>query len=66
MMVSNSLVQGIIRERERNIKHQILVSGGGLPAYWLSHYIGDIIFEAPPSICAIIAYKAFDLDVNYI
>jgi hypothetical protein len=43
-----------------------MVSGGGLPAYWISHYVGDILFEAPPSICAIIAYILFGLDVIYL
>ena len=66
MMISKSLAENIIRERERNIKHQILVSGAGLPAYWLSNYVADILFEAPPSLCAIGAYLAFGLEVNII
>ena len=63
MMISKSLVENIIRERERNVKHQILVSGGSLPSYWMSHYAGDIIFEAVPSVAAIIAYTWFKIDV---
>jgi len=39
------------------------VSGASLPAYWLSHYIVDICFEAPPSIAAIVAYISFGLDL---
>jgi len=66
MMISKSLVENIIRERERNIKHQILVSGAGLPAYWASHYVGDIIFESLPSIAAIVAYKSFHINVRII
>jgi len=64
MMISKSLVENIIRERENNIKHQILVSGASLPAYWLSHYVGDCLFESLPSIAAIVAYTAFGIDVN--
>jgi ATP-binding cassette subfamily A (ABC1) protein 1 len=44
MMVSNSLVQNIIAERRRNVKHQMIISGVSIPAYWMSHYIVDIAF----------------------
>lgn len=40
----------------------MIVSGLNLPAYWISHYLLDILFQAPPSICAIIGIKLFDLD----
>lgn len=64
MMVSDSLIQNIIRERQRMVKQQMIISGASLPAYWISHYILDIIFQAPPSICAVIGIKAFNLDVS--
>ena len=44
MMISDSLLQNIIKERQKNIKHQILVSGSGLLAYWIGNYIADILF----------------------
>lgn len=44
LMISDSLIQNIIREKQRNIKHQIMVSGSSLSAYWLGHYLGDIVF----------------------
>lgn len=62
MMVSDALVQNIIRERVRKVKQQMIVSGLNLPAYWISHYILDIAFQAPPSICAILGIKLFNLD----
>jgi len=40
----------------------MIVSGLNLPAYWISHYLLDILFQAPPSICAIIGIKLFNLD----
>ena len=64
MMVSDSLVQNIIRERTKRVKQQMIISGVSLPAYWISHYLIDILFQAPPSICAMIGIKAFNLDVR--
>lgn len=43
LMISDSLIQNIIRERQRNIKHQIMVSGSSLTAYWMSHFVADVI-----------------------
>jgi hypothetical protein len=43
-----------------------MISGASLPAYWVSHYVADVIFEAPPSIAAIAAYIGFNLDVSII
>lgn len=44
MMIGNQLIQSIIRERTGQLRHQIIVSGGSLKAYWISHYIGDFVF----------------------
>ena len=40
-----------------------MVSGASIPAYWISHYVGDVIFESLPSLSAIIAYLAFNIEV---
>jgi len=64
LMMSDSLIQNVIREKSRNIKHQILISGSSLTAYWLSHYISDILFQAVPSIFAIIGMKLFEVNVE--
>ena len=63
MMMSDSLVQNIIRERENTIKHQIIVSGASTSAYWLGNYFSDIIFQAIPAVMAAIGVHAFGLDV---
>ena len=44
MMVSDSLIQNIIRERVKRVKQQMTLSGMNIPAYWISHYLIDIIF----------------------
>jgi len=63
LMISDALIQNIIKERQKNIKHQLLVSGSGLLAYWMSNYIGDILFQAIPAVCGIIGVHAFGIDV---
>ena len=63
LMISDALIQNIIRERYRNIKHQIMVSGSSLIAYWLGHYIADILVQGVPTIIAIAGVYAFDIDV---
>jgi len=44
MMISDALIQNIIKERQRFIKHQIMISGSSLSAYWLGTYAADILF----------------------
>ncbi len=64
MMISNSLIANIIGERKRNVKNQMIISGVDISAYWIAHYLVDILFQAPPSICIIIGIQAFGLDVS--
>jgi ABC-2 family transporter protein len=63
MMVSDSFVLNVIRERQRKVKQQMIISGLNLPAYWLSHYILDVIFSVPPFLCALLGIKIFDLEL---
>ena len=63
LMMSDSLIQNIIRERFRNIKHQIMVSGSSLTAYWLAHYLADILHQSIPSVVGILGIWAFGIDV---
>jgi hypothetical protein len=44
MMVSDALIQNIIKERQRNTKHQMMISGSGLLSYWIGNYLADIAF----------------------
>jgi len=41
-----------------------MVSGSSLTAYWLGHYLGDIVFQMIPSVVAVLGIYAFDLDVK--
>jgi hypothetical protein len=54
MMISDSLIQSVIKERQKNVKHQIMVSGCSLSAYWIGNYAADIIFHSIPSVFGII------------
>jgi hypothetical protein len=63
MMISDSLIQNIIKERQKNIKHQLLISGSSLLAYWLGNYIADIMFQSIPAVVGIIGVHAFGIDV---
>mmetsp|Transcript_18312 Transcript_18312/g.28136 ORF Transcript_18312/g.28136 Transcript_18312/m.28136 type:complete len:317 (+) Transcript_18312:1175-2125(+) len=62
MMISDSWIQAIIREREKNIKHQIMVSGSSVAAYWISNYIADILFQLVPVGVAVAGIHIYDID----
>lgn len=64
MMISDSLLQNIIRERERNIKHQMMISGSSVAAYWLGNYIADVVFQSLPALVGLLFVKIFDIDVE--
>jgi hypothetical protein len=40
-----------------------MISGSSLSAYWIGHYVGDILFQSLLSIVSILGYYLFDLDV---
>jgi hypothetical protein len=63
LMISDSLIQNVIKERQKNIKHQMIVSGSSLVAYWLSMYIADVMFQAIPATVAILGSHWFSIDV---
>jgi ABC-type multidrug transport system ATPase subunit len=49
----------IVREREVKTKHQQIVSGISIPAYWLSNWIFDFISFVPTVIMIVILLVAF-------
>jgi ABC-type multidrug transport system ATPase subunit len=51
----------IVKETEVKAKHQQLISGVSIPAYWLATYTWDAINYALPCIMAIILVIAFDV-----
>ena len=63
MMISDSLIQNIIKEKQRYVKHQMMISGCSLSAYWIGIYIADIVFQAIPAIVGIIGIHVFNIDV---
>lgn len=56
------IISFVVQERETAVKHQHLVSGVSLSAYWISIFVWDIAKHIIPSVvcCALIA--AFDID----
>ena len=51
----------IVKEREVNAKHQQLISGVSIPAYWLSTYVWDMINYIPPLVISVVMIVAFDI-----
>ncbi|KAL4157382.1 hypothetical protein PRNP1_006405 [Phytophthora ramorum] len=58
-----SIVVFLVKEKqkEHNSKHQQLVSGVSLPAFWLSNYIWDFVMFALPGVCALILINVFEI-----
>jgi ATP-binding cassette subfamily A (ABC1) protein 3 len=51
-----SIVTFIVKEREINAKHQQIVSGVGIWAYWLGNYFIDITkYMIPCLLCCMVA-----------
>lgn len=61
-MVSDTLVQSIIKERQGNLKHQLMVSGATSASYWISQYLVDIVFHMIPAIFAKVSIILFEID----
>ncbi|KAG7379409.1 ATP-binding cassette sub- A member 12 [Phytophthora pseudosyringae] len=53
----------LVREKEanHNSKHQQLVSGVSLTAFWLANYLWDLMMYVVPCVAAIILIKVFDV-----
>ena len=65
-----SVISYIVKEREINIKHQQLVSGVAVKAYWFSNWLMDVGKHIIPSIVCCLLILAFDIssmidDGNY-
>ncbi|GLE03144.1 hypothetical protein PINS_up012023 [Pythium insidiosum] len=58
-----SIVVFLVKEKqpEHNSKHQQLVSGVSLPAFWLANYMWDLLTYSIPFFAAIIMIQAFDI-----
>ncbi|DAZ97518.1 TPA: hypothetical protein N0F65_009786 [Lagenidium giganteum] len=58
-----SIAVFLVREKApgHNSKHQQLVSGVSLPAFWLANYVWDLTTYVVPFIAAIVMIKVFDI-----
>ncbi|OQR92260.1 ATP-binding Cassette (ABC) Superfamily [Achlya hypogyna] len=58
-----SIVTFLVKEKQNecNSKHQQLVSGVSLPAFWLANYLFDLLVYVVPFAAALIMIKAFDI-----
>lgn len=60
--IPSSLVLFIVKERESNAKHQQIVSGVSIPAYWMSNFIVDYVKYLIPAIYTAIAILLFNVE----
>uniref|UniRef100_H3GK29 ABC transporter domain-containing protein n=1 Tax=Phytophthora ramorum TaxID=164328 RepID=H3GK29_PHYRM len=58
-----SIVGFLVKEKqaEHNSKHQQLVSGVSLPAFWLANYLWDLFTYIIPLVAAIVLIQIFDI-----
>ena len=61
--VPASLIVLLVKERENNVKHQQIVSGVSLFAYWLSNLVVDWVKFLIPAGATILIFKLYDVDV---
>jgi ATP-binding cassette subfamily A (ABC1) protein 3 len=61
--VPASLIVLLVKERENNVKHQQIVSGVSLFAYWLSNLMVDWVKFLIPAGASLIIFKLYDVDV---
>jgi hypothetical protein len=62
MMVSDTIVQSIIKERQGNLKHQLMVSGATLQSYWIANYLVDFLTHLLPGVFAKVAIFYLEID----
>lgn len=64
IVVAPSLVRNVVEEREKSQKNQMIVSGIRLPAYWMGHYVKDVVFGLILALWIIVLIAIFDIDVE--
>jgi len=60
--VASNAALYIVREREVSAKHQQLISGVSVSAYWVSNFIFDYSVYLIPAVVAMLLCKAFNVD----
>lgn len=59
--IPSSIVVFIVKEKQQGVKHQQLVSGVSLFAYWMANYISDLIKIVIPIVFAALMCLAFGI-----
>ena len=59
--IPSSIVVFIVKEKQQGIKHQQLVSGVSLLAYWMANYFADLIKLAIPVVFSALMCLAFGI-----
>lgn len=62
MMISDTLMMSLIKEKQLAIRHQIIISGGSKLSYWLSHYLIDVITHGIPATLTLISVVKYEVD----
>lgn len=62
MMISDTLMMSLIKEKQLAIRHQIIISGGSKISYWLSHYLIDVITHGIPATLTLISVVKYNVD----
>ena len=60
VLIPSSMIIFIIKERENNAKHQQLISGVNIFAYWFSNFLVDFINYMIPAMVFFILFFVFD------
>lgn len=63
ILISMSMMSNIVREKELNLKNQMRISGLSLPAYWIGHYISDVVFSMITTGTILILMGVYDAKV---
>jgi ATP-binding cassette subfamily A (ABC1) protein 3 len=61
--IPTGIVLFITKERENNVKHQHMISGVSLSAYWISNLVWDLIKHIIPAIVCSLMILAFQVDI---
>ena len=58
-MIPASIISFVVKEKQIAMKHQQLVSGVSLRAYWVSHFLTDFVRNLVPSFWSVAMIQAF-------
>lgn len=64
-LIPQTIVQFVLHEREKKLKHMQVISGMSVAAYWISNLIFDIVKAIIPAAIVVGLKYAFGLDFKY-